>query len=263
MARLFRAVLVFAVALSGPLACGGEDRGAQSPLQYSQNAKRAYNEALKAYFDRDWETAVTLFEEVRRKYGYSRYARLSELRIADAAYRQENYAEAITGYKSFVHDYPNDPEVPYARFKIAKSQYQQAQPSLLLPPLEERDLAVVHDAYASIRGILADYPNYEHLKELEHMLEVVTGLLARHELYVARFYLNRDNFEAAVTRVQYALRNYEASGLEPEAMVLLGETYLKMKEREKARTAFRRVLAKYPDSPFVIPARKFLLLINR
>jgi outer membrane protein assembly factor BamD len=50
----------------------------------------------------------------------------------------------------------------------------------------------------------------------------------RHELYVARFYLNVGNFEAAVARAQYALRNFDGSGLEPEAMVLLGETYLKL-----------------------------------
>ena len=67
------------------------------------------------------------------------------------------------------------------------------------------------------------------------MLEVVTGLLARHELYVARFYLDRDNFDAAVARCEYALTNYSGLGLEPEALVLLGETYLKMKETEKAR----------------------------
>jgi outer membrane protein assembly factor BamD len=94
------------------------------------------------------------------------------------------------------------------------------------------------------------------------MLEVVTGLLVRHELYVARFYLGRDEFQAAAARCQYALTNYEGSGLEPEALVLLGETYLKMKEQEKARAAFQLVLDKYPDSPFTVPARRFLGFIR-
>jgi outer membrane protein assembly factor BamD len=46
--------------------------------------------------------------------------------------------------------------------------------------------------------------------------------------------------------------------MEPEALVLLGETYLKMKEREKARSTFRLVLDKYPESPFTVPAKNFL-----
>ena len=239
-------------------ACTVEPQYAESPLRYTENAKRAYEEALVAYFDQDWEYATQLLQEVKRKYGYSRYARLAELRLADAAYHQEKYAEAVGGYKGFVNDYPNDPEVVYARYKIAKAQYTQSGASLLLPPLEERDLSNVADAHSTIHAYLDDYPGSKYVPELEFMLEVVTGLLARHELYVARFYLDRDNFKAAVKRTQYALRTYENSGLEPEAMVLLGETYLKMKQRTKARALFRMVLERYPHSPFSVPARRFL-----
>ncbi len=242
----------------GPAGCRGSDRQAESPLRYAENARREYEEALKVYFDRDWEEAVTLMQEVKRKYGYSRYARLAELRIADASFHQEKYPEAVTAYKAFVHDYPNDPEVPYARYKVARSLYEESSQSLLMPPLEERDLASVNDAHATIREFLADYPNYKRMREMEHMLEVVTGMLVRHELYVARFYLARDNFKAAVARCQYALRNFEDSGLEPEAMVLLGETYLRMKQRKKARAVFEHVLTRYPESPFSLPARRFL-----
>lgn len=233
-------------------------RPAENPLEYTENARRAYEEALEAYFDKDWEQAVLLFEEIKRNYGYTRYARLAELRIADAAYHQDKYAEAIAGYKAFVSDYPNDPEVPYARLRIVKGLFAQTSDTFLLPPLEERDLANVSDAYVELNKFLADFPAHEDRRELDYMLEVVTGLLARHELYVAHFYLREDRFEAAIARAQYALRNFDGSGLEAEAMVLLGETYLKMKKRKLAEASFRRVLQQYPASPFTLPARNFL-----
>jgi outer membrane protein assembly factor BamD len=254
-------ILLFAAALGAATGCGHKTP-AQSPLAYTENAKRDYQAALKSYFDRDWEEATLLFKEVKRKYGYSRYARLADLRLADIDFHQEKYAEAITAYKGFVHDYPNDPEVPYARYRVAKSLFEQASPSLLLPPLEERDLASVHEAYDSIRSFLGDYPGNKRTRELEYMLEMVAGLLARHELYVARFYLDKDNYQAAVARCQYALRNYEGSGLEAEAMLLLGETYMKMKKRKRARTVLRQMLTLYPASPFGIPARRFLELMG-
>lgn len=243
------------------MACG-KTKPAASPLEYAENAKREYERALKSYFDKDWEEAALLFKEVKRKYGYSRYARLADLRLADIEFKQEKYAEAITAYKAFVHDYPNDPDVPYARYRVAKSLFEQSSPSLLLPPLEERDLASVNEAYDVIRAFLSDFPHYKHARELEFMLETVGGLLARHELYVARFYLNKNNFEAAVARCQYALRNFESSGLEAEAMLLLGETYMKMKKRKKARAVLRQMLTLYPDSAFGIPARNFLKLMQ-
>ncbi len=88
----------------------------------------------------------------------------------------------------------------------------------------------------------------------------------RHELYVARFYLDRDNYEAAVLRVQYALRNFSAgaaadskgTALEPEALVLLGETYLKMHHWRDARTAFTIVIDKFSASPLTTQARNYL-----
>lgn len=166
-------------------------------------------------------------------------------------------------YKSYVSDYPNDPEVSYARYKIAKSEFVQSGASILLPPLEERDLSNVRDAHVALRALTADFPDSAHSAELNYMLQVVTGLLARHELYVARFYLNRDGFEAAVARCQYALQNYQDSGLEPEALVLLGETYLKMKETDKARSSFQLVLDKYPESAFTVPAKHFLDRMGR
>ncbi len=260
MRWLSGSILAAVVALS-QAGCGPKVQ-AQNPLHYTEDARRAYETALDAFFDHDWETATVLMQDVKRKYGYSRYARLADLRIADIDYHQQKYAEAITAYKGFVHDYPNDPEVPYARYRVTRSLFHETSASFLLPPLEERDLASVQDAYTAIQGFLADYPDYKKARELHYMLAVVTGLLVRHELYVARFYLGRDNFKAAVARIQYALRNYDNSGLEAEAMALLGETYMKMEKRQKARAVFHQLLAQYPASPFSVPAKKFLVLLS-
>lgn len=249
------AVALTAAPLSVACHAGPPPGGA---LAYAENARRAYEEALDAYFDRDWETAITLFQDVKRKYGYSRWARLADLRIADAEFRQQKYPEAISAYKSFVADYPNDAEVPYAKYRIAKALFLESEPTLLLPPLEERDLATVQDAYAALRAFLESFPDYEHERELGYMLEVVTGVLARHELYVARFYRDRGRFGAAVRRIEFCLREYPSSGLDAEALVLLGETHLMMKQPRRARRAFDRVLREHPESAFVLPARRYL-----
>jgi outer membrane protein assembly factor BamD len=236
---------------------------AESALEYSDNARRDYQTALAAFEDKNWELADELLNDVKRKYAYSRYARLAELRLADAAFQQEKFAEAITSYKEFVHDHPNDPEVPYARYRIAKAEYDSVSQSVLLPPLEERDLASVNDALATLRGYLSDYPGSEHAEELRYMLDVVRGLLARHELYVARYYLDRGRFDAAVARCEYSLRMLKDSGLEPEGLVLLGEIYMKQKRRKDARDVFNKLLEVYPDSAFSVPAKNFLAELDK
>src|SRR5687768_11573805 len=222
---------------------GCEKNEPRTALSYTDNARKAYEEALAEFQNHNWIEAQALFREVKRKYHYAKYAKLAELRIADADFEQEKFAEAIRGYRQFVHDHRSDAEeVAYARSKIAEAQYRQISDSFLLPTADERDQAVILDAFKELKGYVHDYPNAKESVKIRELLEEVTARLMRHELYVARFYLNRDNFDAAVTRIQYAMRNFAGgpsvrepaptdpidSGLEAEALLLLGEVYLKM-----------------------------------
>jgi outer membrane protein assembly factor BamD len=239
-----------------------EKRAPLSALEYTEKAKNDYAKAMRSLEEKNWEVVEEQFNEIRRTYSYSRYARLAELRIADANYEQDKLAEAISGYKSFIHDYPNDPEVPYARYQVAKAEYDSVSVSFFLPPLEERDLAAVNDSLATIRGFLSDYPSSEHSDQLRYMLEVVLGLLARHELYVARYYLDKDRFEAAVARVDRAVTAFPRSGLEPEALLLMAEIRLKQKKKDEARALLHRLVKQHPESAFSVPARKYLAWLD-
>jgi outer membrane protein assembly factor BamD len=243
----------------------------KTALSYTADAKRAYEEAMVEFDSHNWIEAQALLREVKRKYSYSKFARLAELRIADADFEQEKFAEAIRGYRQFVHDHRSDAEeVAYARSKIAEAQYSQISESFLLPTADERDQAVIIDAFKELKSYVHDYPNAKESEKIKKLLADVTARLMRHELYVARFYLYRDNFEAAVLRIQYAMRTFAGgpsikdpagdidSGLEAEALLLLGEVYLKMHKFDDAREAFGVLLKNYPRSPLVVQATNYL-----
>jgi outer membrane protein assembly factor BamD len=260
--------LLFALAALAPLAslpgCGASNvESGGGALRYSEDAKKAYEKAMVAFDDHDWEKAREEFKAVKTKYAYSRWARLAELRIADVNARSEHLAEAVQAYRGFVHDHRTDPEIPYARYRICKTLFDQVGEPFLLPPLEERDQAMTADAFKELRSYVQEYPTGRYAPETEHMLAIVTGRLVRHELYVARYYLNKDAFDAAAARISYALRAYDGSGLEPEAMVLLGETYLKMHKAKEARDIFSMVLGKYSASAFSQTAKNFLVEMDR
>ena len=272
MRSALRIALVALVAASSPTlaGCSKEPRTA---LSYSEDARRAYDEAMEEFSGHNWIEAQALFREVKRKYAYSRYARLAELRIADADFEQEKYAEAIRGYRQFVHDHRSDvEEVAFARSRIAEAQYRQISESLLLPSADERDQAVILDAFKELKSFVHDYPNAKESTKIRELLADVTARLMRHELYVARFYLHRDNFDAAVLRIQYAMRTFAGgpqmrgaslsddidSGLEAEALLLLAEVYLKMHRFSDARETLEALLRDYPRSPLVVQASNYL-----
>jgi outer membrane protein assembly factor BamD len=264
-------LLALALGATGPALAGCAGEEPKTALNYTADAKRAYDAAMEEFNSHNWIEAQTLMREVKRKYSYSKYARLAELRIADADFEQDKFADAIRGYRQFVHDHRSDAdEVSYARARIAEAQYKEISESILLPAGEERDQASIMDAYKELKGYVHDYPTAKESQHMRELLRDVTARLVKHELYVARFYLRKDNYAAAIARIQYALRNFsggiggrrgevdEGSGLEPEALLLMGETYLMMHKWEDARGSFHSLLEGYPKSALTVQATAFL-----
>jgi outer membrane protein assembly factor BamD len=260
---------LLACALFTPLAC--ESTPPKTALGYTEDAKRAYEEAMERYRAHDWVEAEPLFREVKRKYSYSKYARLAELRLADGDFEQEKYADAIREYKDFIKAHRSDSEdVAYAQERIAEATYAEIPESFLMPATEERDQAAVLDAYKELKSFLSDYPDAKESAHAKELLAQVLMRLVRHELYVAGYYLAKDNYEAAVARIEYALRTYgtglaglrsssqQPSDLEADALLLLGQTYVRLHRWLEARRAFESVIRGDPESPRVAQARRYL-----
>ncbi|AKF09170.1 outer membrane protein assembly factor BamD [Sandaracinus amylolyticus] len=251
--RLYAPVaLVLALA-----ACGGSQQGAA--LSYGESARRDYERALAAVEDNDCLTAAPLLQNVRREYPYSRYAALAELRLADCELSQQHYTEAIRAYRSFIRQRPTHAEIDTANYSIARAYFQQIPTDFFLsPPPEERDQAATRSALRVVRRFLADYPESEHVEDARRIERQVLDLLARHELYVASYYLNRDQPHATISRIQTLLSEYDGSGVVPEALLLMGRTYLHMREQRDARLAFGELVDRFPRSGYAVQARNYL-----
>jgi outer membrane protein assembly factor BamD len=253
-----RFLLVLSLALSAATAAAG--CGASAPtLSYGESARRDYDRAMDAYADGDCLTAEPLFQHVVREYGYSRYAALAELRVADCELAQQHYTEAIRRYRSFVRARPTHQHVDYANFQIAVCYYRQIPTDVFLtPPREERDQNPTRSALRVVRRFLRDYTESVHVEEARRVERDCLALLARHELYVAGFYLQRDRPLATVGRLEHMLTEYAGSGLDPDGLLLLGRTYLHMRERASARRAFDDLIERFPESVLVVQARRYL-----
>jgi len=257
VSKYFSPALLLGLSWFGIVGCGASQNTAA--LSYGENARRSYENAFHAFEDGDCLTAQPLFRRIRSEYPYSRYAALAELRAADCSLTTNQYTEAIRAYRSFVRHRPAHAEVPYARFKIAESYYNQLPGDFFLsPPPEERDQTATRNALRNLRRFLLDHPDNEHADEAREMVRATLALLARHELYAAEFYLRQDHAQAAVGRLRHLLDVYEGSGIEPEALLLLGRVFLHMREVRDARRAFEELIERFPDSGYAVQAQEFL-----
>ena len=255
--------LAAGISLAAPTFVGCGAAPTAATLSYGESARRDYERAYAAFRDNDCLTAVPLFQHTRREYPYSRYAALSELRSADCELEQMHYAESIRQYRAFIRARPTHPDIDYAHFRVAVAYFRQIpQDFFLSPPREERDQGPTRSALRIFIRFAREYPESEHLAEAARMQREVMALLARHELYVADYYLGRDRPRASIARLHTLLDDYEGSGVEPQALVLLGRTYLRLEQRSEARLAFADVVQRYPESGYAVQARDFISRID-
>ncbi|UCH28649.1 MAG: outer membrane protein assembly factor BamD [Myxococcales bacterium] len=248
--RLKRGVVLSLLALG--VACGGGSgtgKTGKSLLKPEDDARTAYERALLNFRRGDCLNAEPTFREIRREFPYSRFAALSELRIGDCQFKNEAYPEAIQTYRQFVRIRPSHKEIPYARFRIAEAYYNQIPGGwFMTPPAHERDQTAARDALIQLRRFVVDYPKDQRVPDANKLMEKCMSMLAAHELYVARFYLKRDAYRGVISRLRGLLAAYPGSGVEPKALLMLGEVYLKTNEVEAARQALDELVQRFPDS---------------
>lgn len=230
-------------------------------VSYGETARANYEKGLRELKDENYPEAVKYFGYVKAKFPFSRFATLAELRIADAYFAQEKYLEAIDAYKLFIKFHPTHPEVlnGYASYRICQGYVEQIPSDwFLVPPSYEKDQAATRDAMRELAAFLRTYPKSPYQEKGRQLYGKCLRKLADHELYVARFYLDRDKPQAAILRLESLLQRYPDAGVDPEVMLLLGQTYLKLEQREKARATFAGLVQKYPNDAYAAKAKLYL-----
>ena len=169
--------------------------------------------------------------------------------MGDCHFKNEAYPEAIQTYRQFVRIRPSHKEIPYARFRIAEAYYNQIPGGwFMTPPSHERDQSAARDALIQLRRFVVDYPDDQRVPDAHKLMEKCMSLLAAHELYVARFYLKRDAYRGVISRLKGLLAAYPGSGVEPKALLMLGQVYLKTNEVDAARNTLTELVERFPET---------------
>ncbi|MDP6944783.1 MAG: outer membrane protein assembly factor BamD, partial [Myxococcota bacterium] len=123
------------------------------------SARRAYFSGMQELAAGNNKQAVTIFSAVARSPRYVRHAALAKIRIGDAYFNDQRFEEAAQAYRSFVAQHASDPNIPYARFRIASCYYERIPSGVFFaPPDHERDQTATKSAVRELNGFLAAFP---------------------------------------------------------------------------------------------------------
>ncbi len=189
-----------------------------------------------------YEEALRRFSEIRKQHPYSRFAVMSELKMADIHFAREKYDEALASYQLFREFHPKHDRIDYVVFRSGLSSFYQ------LPSTVDRDLSAAKTSIAYFEEVITLYPGSEFTKEARAKKEQVIRMLAEKELYIADYYFNQEEFLSAMKRYDSLIRTYPRSELVPKALLNAGISAYEVQENDKAKSYINKLYTNYPNS---------------
>ena len=181
----------------------------------------AYNEGFKELDRNDVIYAAKRFNEAELLYPQSIWAPRAALMAAYAYFSQEYYSDSILELEKFLDKFKNHPRRDYAYYLLALSHYNQIVD-------EARDLNQIIKAKEYFDIIIKNYPNTEFAIDSEFKLELIQEILASKEMYIARYYVDREKWIPAINRFKTVVDDYDTTIYVEEALHRLVELHYKL-----------------------------------
>ncbi|MCX9157008.1 outer membrane protein assembly factor BamD [Niveibacterium sp. 24ML] len=216
-------------------------------------AEEIYAEAMSLLEGSSYPKAVGLFEQLEAKYPYGRYAQQAQLNIAYAWYKAQEPAQALAAVERFIKLHPNHANVDYAYYLkglITFNDDEGVMGVIAMQDLSERDPRAMLDSFDSFKELVTRFPNSKYAEDARVRMAYLVNAIAKHEIYVARYYQKRSAYLAAANRAQTTIKNFPNSPSVEEALAIMIYSYDQLNMKDLADDTRRVLVLNYPQSPY-------------
>lgn len=233
-------------------ACGSSDKPETITTEAPQKSVEVlYNEAADALDAEEFQRANRLFQDVEREFPYSKWATKAQLMAAYAAYQDDSYDEAVLALDRFIELHPGSEDIDYAYYLRALTFYEQISDVA-------RDQAMTKQSLKAFDALITRFPNSDYTRDSKLKRDLTLDHLAGKEMEIGRYYLKRNQINAAINRFRTVVKEYQTTTHVAEALHRLVEAYLTLGLRTEA-TRIAAVLGhNYPGSKWYEDSYKIL-----
>jgi outer membrane protein assembly factor BamD len=170
-----------------------------------------YKSAYKEYENGNWSVAIDQFKKVQINYPYSNWAAKAYLMTAYIYYESGEYISSLEITKKFKEFYPIHKDLPYVEFLIGLCFYEQIETIA-------RDQTNTKLAIKQFKKLIKKYPNTYYAEESKFKIDLLNEQMAGKEMYIARYYIKRKKWTAAILRLHNVINKYETTVFIDEAL---------------------------------------------
>ncbi|YCI03452.1 outer membrane protein assembly factor BamD [Ensifer sp. D2-11] len=210
-----------------------------------------YNQGLANLNAGKTTEAARKFEAIDKQHPFSEYARKALVMNAFVAYRNGQYQDAINSTNRYLNLYPQSEDAAYAQY-IQGLAYTKQIPSVT------QDQRPAAKAIEAMQVVVDKYPDSEYVDDAQAKIRFARDQLAGKEMQVGRYYLERKEYLAAISRFRTVVERYPTTNQVEEALARLVEAYYAMGVTGEAQTAAAVLGHNYPDSQWYADSYKLL-----
>lgn len=213
----------------------------EEKLMPERPAADLFNNATKAVEDGQYAKANQLFDEVERQHPYSDYATQAQIKSAEASYQALRYDDAIIALDRFIELHPGHQNIDYAYYLKAMCYYEQMTDV-------RRDQEMTKEALDALDTLVSRFPDSKYARDGQLKRDLALDHLAGKEMEIGRYYLTRNEVNAAINRFLVVVKEYQTTTHVPEALHRLVESYTILGLKDEATRVAAVLGYNYPGS---------------
>jgi outer membrane protein assembly factor BamD len=225
-----------------------DERDAEAELNATE--QMLYRSAQRSLRSGNYQSAIQDLELLESRFPFGRYAEQAQLEIIYAHFMSFDTEAARSAADRFIRLHPQHPNVDYAYFLKGLAAYHRNRgvfDRVFSTDIARRDMTSNREAYDDFALLLSRFPNSAYAPDARQRMIFLRNVLARSELHIANFYMERGAYVAAANRARFVVENYSRSESTPDALALIVEANVKLGMDHAANDALLVLATNFPD----------------
>jgi outer membrane protein assembly factor BamD len=214
------------------------------------SAANFYQEAKASLDDEDYLDAIELYEDLESRYPFGEYAEQSKIDLAFAYYKNDEPESAIATANRFIRIHPRHKSIDYLYYLKGLINFNSGIGFLdryLPTDKSQRDPGAAIESLDDFATLIRRFPNSQYSEDSMQRIVALKSNLALHDLNVAKYYMKRQAYVAAINRAKHVIETYQRTTAVPRALLLMVDAYQKVGMNDLATDAQGIYNLNYPN----------------
>lgn len=203
------AYFVFIILLS----CSSSDQNKilKKKIEKKETPEAIYIQSIDEYNNGRLQNAIDILSKIEKDFSYSNLAPKALLMKAYIYYEGNDYIQSLEVLKKFKKLYPASINLAYAEFLTGVCLYEQIS-------VVSKDQSPAFLALKQFNMLIKNFPNAIYVEDSKMRIDLINEQLAGKELYLARYYMGKEKWIAAIIRLQNVIEKYSNTIFIEEAL---------------------------------------------